>query len=214
VAPEARIIVAGSSAEYGNFDNEHGPINEHHSFSPLHPYGVSKVATELLAYQYFKGYGLNTVTVRIFNCSGPRKTGDAISDFVRRCVWLERHPGENGLRVGNLFSKRTIVDVRDLNRAMILLMSRGRAGEAYNLGGSTAYEMREILALIKQECLRDNVVETVDEKLLRPTDERIIWGDCKKLSGETGWTPQISLERTIADIFAYWRTKPDAMLLV
>lgn len=214
VVPGARIIVAGSSAEYGIVDDEPGPVSECHAFRPLHPYGVSKVATELLAYQYFKSYGLNMLTVRIFNCTGPRKVGDAISDFVRRCVWLERHPEGNGLRVGNLSSRRTIVDVRDLNRAMILLMSRGRAGEAYNLGGATAYEMREILALVKEECARNEIVEVVDEKLLRPTDERIIWGDCTKLFGEIGWTPQISLKQTVVDIFAYWRTKPDAALLV
>ncbi len=214
VVPGARIVLAGSSAEYGIVDSESGPVDESHAFRPLHPYGVSKVATELLAYQYFKSYGTNALTVRIFNCTGPRKTGDAVSDFVRRCVWLERHPEENDLRVGNLSTRRTVVDVRDLNRAMILLMSCGRAGEAYNLGGATAYEMREILALVKEECARDNIIETLDEKLLRHTDERIIWGDCAKLSGEIGWTPQISLKQTIADVFAYWRAKPDAALLV
>ena len=212
--PAARIILAGSSAEYGILDAATGPVDEGHALRPLHPYGVSKVATELLAFQYFKSYGISALTVRIFNCTGPRKTGDAVSDFVRRCAWLERHPEENSLRVGDLSTRRTIVDVRDLNRAMMLLLRRGQAGEAYNLGGAAAYQMREILAVVKKECARDDLVEAVDEKLLRPTDERIIWGDCSKLSSAIGWTPQISLKQTIADVFAYWRSKPDEALVI
>lgn len=214
LVPRARIVVAGSSAEYGILDSENGPVDESLTFKPLHPYGVSKVATELLAYQYHKSYGADAVTVRIFNCTGPRKTGDAISDFVRRCVWLERHPDENSLRVGNLSTKRTIVDVRDLNRAMILLIEKGRAGEAYNLGGSAVYEMGEILNLVKGECKRNDLAVVLDDTLLRPTDEKIIWGDCSKLFNEIGWKPRISLEQTVADVFSYWRTKPNAALVV
>src|ERR1700757_2398892 len=127
---EVRIVVAGSSAEYGTTDPQLGPISEGAPLLPLHPYGVSKVATDLLAYQYWAGFGLDTVRVRIFNCTGPRKVGDALSDFVRRTVWLERHQNSSVIRVGNLEARRTIVDVRDLNRALILLLDRGRSGEA------------------------------------------------------------------------------------
>ena len=72
--------------------------------------------------------------VRIFNCTGPRKVGDALSDFVRRTVWLERHPETNLIRVGNLETRRTIVDVRDLNRGLILLLERGKSGEVLQSG--------------------------------------------------------------------------------
>jgi GDP-4-dehydro-6-deoxy-D-mannose reductase len=213
IRPDARIVVAGSSAEYGILDGEGGPVTEGHNFAPLHPYGVSKVATELLARQYHASYGMNAVVVRIFNCTGPRKTGDAVSDFVRRCVWLERHPDEKTVRVGNLSTKRTIVDVRDLNRAMIMLLDKGTAGTAYNLGGTTVYEMGEILNLVIAESRRRDVFPEVDHTLLRPTDEKIIWGDCTKLRNEIGWSTRIPLQQTIADMFAYWRTKNDPALL-
>jgi GDP-4-dehydro-6-deoxy-D-mannose reductase len=72
----------------------------------LHPYGVSKVATDLLAYQYWAGFGLDAIRVCIFNCTGPRKVGDALSDFVRRTVWLERHPEARKIRIGNLETRR------------------------------------------------------------------------------------------------------------
>src|SRR5215831_2909741 len=174
---KVRAVVAGSSAEYGAIDPASGPITESAPLLPLHPYGVSKVATDLLAYQYWAGFGLDAIRVRIFNCTGPRKVGDALSDFVRRTVWLERHPQVKAIRVGNLKTRRTIVDVRDLNQGLIALLERGKSGEVYNLGGSTAYSMSAVLSRVLQRATRSDIVPEVDQALLRPTDEPIIWAD-------------------------------------
>ena len=209
-----RVVVAGSSAEYGAVDPQRTPISENAPLLPLHPYGVSKVATDLLAYQYWAGFGLDAVRVRIFNCTGPRKVGDALSDFVRRIVWLERHPEVNVIRVGNLETRRTIVDVRDLNRGLILLLDRGKSGEVYNLGGPTAYPMSAVLSWVLQRATRSDIVPEVDPKLLRPTDEPIIWADCTKLKLATGWEPAVPLEQTIDDMLNYWRQKPERALVV
>jgi GDP-4-dehydro-6-deoxy-D-mannose reductase len=209
-----RLVVAGSSAEYGTIDPSKVPIDEKHELLPLHPYGVSKVATDLLAYQYHASFGIETVRVRIFNCTGPRKVGDALSDFVRRTVWLERHPQTNGIRVGNLSTRRTIVDVRDLNRGMALLLDKGEKGGVYNLGGAKAYTIEELLSQVLSRSSRKDIVARVDQSLLRPTDEPVIWGDCSKLKAATGWQAAISLEQTIDDMLAYWRGKPDTALVV
>lgn len=211
---DIRVVVAGSSAEYGAVDPQRVPISEDEPLLPLHPYGVSKVATDLLAYQYWAGFKLDAVRVRIFNCTGPRKVGDALSDFIRRTAWLERHPEEKAIRVGNLETRRTIVDVRDLNRGMMLLLDRGKSGEVYNLGGPTAYSMNEVLSRVLQRARRNDVMPQSDPKLLRPTDEPIIWADCTKLKRATGWEPLISLDQTIDDMLVYWREKPDRALLV
>jgi len=209
-----RVVVAGSSAEYGIVDPERVPISETAPLLPLHPYGVSKVATDLLAYQYWAGFGLDAIRVRIFNCTGPRKVGDALSDFVRRTVWLERHPQVKAIRVGNLETRRTIVDVRDLNQGLTALLERGKSGEVYNLGGSTAYSMSAVLSRVLQRATRSDIVPEVDQALLRPTDEPIIWADCTKLRAATGWEPTISLDQTIDDMLSYWRQKPDRALVV
>src|SRR5262245_20023412 len=121
-----RIVIAGSSAAYGFVEPDEVPVLESHGLKPLHPYGVSKAATEMLAYQYWANYGQHAVAARIFNCTGPRKVGDAASDFVRRAVALETDPRLNVLSVGNLEAKRAIIDVRDLNRALVLLLERGK----------------------------------------------------------------------------------------
>ena len=209
---QPRVIVASSSAVYGTVPADKVPISESYSLRPLHPYGVSKVATEQLACQYTASYGIEAIAVRIFNCTGPRKVGDAVSDFVRRVVWLERHPREDGIRVGNLETRRTIVDVRDLNRALIMLLDKGIPGEIYNLGGSTAYPMSEILARVLAASTRRGIAARPDPSLFRPTDEPVIWGDSSKLATATGWAPQISLDQTIVDMFDFWRRMPDHSL--
>jgi GDP-4-dehydro-6-deoxy-D-mannose reductase len=208
LVPKARLLVAGSSAEYGLVAPQNVPVQEAHPLEPLHPYGVSKVATDLLAGQYHSSYGLHTLRVRIFNCTGPRKVGDAPSDFARRVVWLEGHKEENTIRVGNLAGRRTLVDVRDLLRGLMLLVEKGQAGQVYNLGGSTVYTMQEILDTVLRLSTRPDIVPRVDQALLRPNDEKIIWGDCSRLQAATGWRQEISLEQTISDMLEFWRSRP------
>lgn len=202
-----RIVVAGSSAAYGFVEPDEVPILESHALKPLHPYGVSKAATEMLAYQYWANFQVHALSARIFNCTGPRKVGDAASDFVRRAVSLENGRSDAVLLVGNLSAKRALIDVRDLNRALILLLDRGAPGEIYNVSGSTAYAMSQIVDLVLAQCARKDLAVEVDPELLRTTDEKIIWGDTRRLHDATGWRQEIPIERTIADMFTYWRGK-------
>jgi GDP-4-dehydro-6-deoxy-D-mannose reductase len=212
--PGARILVAGSSAEYGLVSPENIPVKESHTLEPLHPYGISKVATDLLAYQYHVSFGLHTIRVRIFNCTGPRKVGDAPSDFVRRVVWLERHKEQNTIRVGNLSTRRTFVDVRDLVQGLILLLKKGQPGQVYNLGGATDFPIQQVLEEVLSQSARSDIVTTIDPGLLRPTDEKIIFGDCSRMHAETGWRQGIPFQQTITDMFSYWRDRPDSALKI
>ena len=87
------------------------PVREGHPLCPLHPYGVSKVAQDLLAAQYFANYAIPSVRIRIFNTTGPGKIGDVCSDLTRRAVEIELGMRPPSLMVGNL-TKRAIIDVR------------------------------------------------------------------------------------------------------
>ena len=199
-----KVLVACSSAEYGaSLTAENTPINEDTQLLPLHPYGVSKVAQDLLAYQYYKSDGLNSIRTRIFNTTGPRKTNDVCSDFTKRTVEIERGKA-NKLHVGNISTKRSIMDVRDLVIALELLSQKGEAGEVYNISGHKAYLISEIIEIIKRNSSA-NIETELDGRLLRPTDEPIIFGDSTKLINCTGWKQQYQVEKTIVDMLEYWR---------
>ena len=108
------VIVACSSAEYGPIANRSLPAEESHGLCPLHPYGVSKVAQDLLAAQYFANYAIPAIRIRLFSTTGPGKLGDVCSDLTKRAIEIEREIRPSPLAVGNLSNRRSIVDVRDL----------------------------------------------------------------------------------------------------
>ena len=200
------VVVACSSAQYGaSLTPENVPITEDAAFMPLHPYGVSKVAQDLLSYQYFRSDGIRSIRARIFNTTGPRKANDVVADFTHRARLIELGRLQK-MRVGNLQTKRAITDVRDLVQALVLLSDKGHWGEAYNISGNKVYTIAEIIPLIEEVIGRGVEIET-DPKLLRPTDEPIIYGDSSRLKAHTGWEQQYDLRTTITDMVDYLRTK-------
>lgn len=200
------IVVACSSAEYGaSLTPDRTPVPEDAPLLPLSPYGVSKVGQDLLAYQYHRCDGLRTIRARIFNTTGPRKTGDAASDFTRRVVEIELGK-ESYLRVGNLTTRRAITDVRDLVRALVMLAEHGDAGEVYNISGESVVQMSQVVELIRN-LAKVPVHTKEDPALLRPTDEPVIIGDSSRLRCRTGWRQEIPLEDTLSDMLEYWRKK-------
>ncbi|MBC8047352.1 MAG: GDP-mannose 4,6-dehydratase [Fimbriimonadaceae bacterium] len=200
------VVVACSSAEYGlSLTPENAPVKEDTALLPLHPYGVSKVAQDLLSFQYFQNDKIKTIRARIFNTTGPRKANDVVADFTMRAYQIEKGLLKK-LRVGNLSTKRAITDVRDLVSALILLSEKGKWGDAYNISGNKVYEIRDIIPII-EEAIGMKVETEVDPALLRPTDEPIIYGDSTKLKNDTGWKQTYDLKTTIKDMIDYLRSK-------
>lgn len=200
------VVVACSSAEYGSsLVRYKEPVTEAAELLPLHPYGVSKVAQDLLSYQYFATFGIRCIRARIFNTTGVRKVNDVVSDFVQRAVLISQGKA-TGFTCGNLHTKRAITDVRDLVRALHLLAEKGTYGEAYNISGAHIYQVQDIVDIIERQLgLKLNPV--VDPALIRPQDEPIIYGNSGKLKAATGWEQSVQLETTIADMIAYRQAK-------
>lgn len=195
------VVVACSSAEYGaSLTPENVPIKEDAPLLPLHPYGVTKVGQDLLAFQYFYNHGLRTVRARIFNCTGPRKRNDVVSDFGRAVV-KAMHEGVT-VRHGNLATTRGIIDVRDMITALILLARKGQNGQVYNICAEEAFKIEQVLEMYFAAAGQRFIAET-DPALLRPSDEPIIFGDTTRIREDTGWTPTIPIRQTIADVLAF-----------
>lgn len=199
-----RVVVACSSAQYGEVAEQDIPVKESHPMRPLHPYGVSKVATELLAMQYWTNDGIPSVCARIFNTTGPRKRGDVCADLTFRAVQIERGLTPPRLRAGNLETYRAITDVRDLVEALQLLGVRGEPGHVYNISGAKAYQIRQIVDIIRANTTVPFELE-IDPTLLRASDEKIIFGDASRLIAQTGWKQSVPIEKTVCDMLAYWR---------
>ena len=201
------IQIAGSSEEYGLVLPDEVPIKETNPLRPLSPYAVSKVGQDLLAYQYFRSYGLKTIRTRGFNHTGPRR-GEVFvtSNFAKQIASIEAGLREPVIRVGNLEAQRDFTDVRDMVRAYWLAVTKAKHGEVYNLASGKAVTIRELLDQLL--ALSETKVEVeVDPERLRPSDVEILLGDFSKFKADTGWEPSIPLEQTLRDTLDFWRQK-------
>ncbi len=199
------IHICSSSEVYGQVSQADVPIRENCPLRPASPYAVSKVGEDMVALQYFLSYGMRTIRTRMFTHTGPRR-GDvfAMSFFAKQAAAAELGLGPSTLRVGNLQSVRTFLDVRDAVRAYWTLTQVCRPGEVYNIGGDRTCTIGEALDLLLRTA-RVKMTVQVDPALLRPSDVTLQIPCSDKFKAETGWKPEIPLEKTLADLLDYWR---------
>ena len=200
-----RIQIAGSSEEYGLVHENELPIKETNPLRPLSPYAVSKVTQDLLAYQYFKSYGLDAVRTRGFNHEGPRRPPVFVaSDFAHQIAAIERGEHEPVMFVGNLEARRDFSDVRDVVKAYWLALEKGEPGEVYNICSGKAYSIQEVLDLLLG--MSESKIEVrQDPRRLRPSDVPVLLGDNSKFCATTNWKPTIPFEQTLKDSLEFWR---------
>jgi GDP-4-dehydro-6-deoxy-D-mannose reductase len=199
----ATIVSACSSAEYGHVPAAAIPVREDQPLRPLHPYGISKVCLDLLAREYFLDYKIPAVNIRLFNTTGPGKTNDAPSDFVRQIIRIKKGLQKPIIEVGNLKTERAFLDVHDTVRGFYLAAKKGQAGEAYNLCATKTHEVGTVLkTAIRLAGIKAQIREV--DRLMRPSDERIIFGATEKIQRATGWRPLRTLDQTLKSMLEYW----------
>jgi GDP-mannose 4,6-dehydratase len=201
---KSRVIVACSSAEYGTTTKLNRPLKETDPLLAIHPYGISKIAAELLARQYYINFGLESIILRLFNQTGPRKINDACSDFIRRVAQIELGMVEPVIQVGNLNSYRDITGIKDSLQAIWLAARKGKAGETYNVCSGRKIKIREVLNIALSFSKKEiQIKENIPDKL-RKSDEDIILGDNTKIKTELGFEITQSIEKILKDMFDYW----------
>lgn len=201
------VQIACSSEEYGLVFPEEVPIRETNPLRPLSPYAVSKVGQDMLAYQYFRSYGLKSIRTRGFNHTGPRR-GEVFvtSNFAKQIVRIEAGVQEPVIEVGNLDAVRDFTDVRDMVRAYWLATEKGTPGEVYNIASGEGVTIRELLDRLLAHSSAEVEVR-IDPERLRPSDVEVLIGDASKFRADTGWEPRIPLDQTLVDILDYWRSR-------
>jgi GDP-4-dehydro-6-deoxy-D-mannose reductase len=206
-AEKPSILLICSNEEYGMVRPEEIPIKETTPFRPANPYAVSKIAQDMLGYQYWVSHQLPIVRVRPFNHLGPGQTDRFVaSNFARQIVEAEMGTRPPVIHVGNLDAKRDFTDVRDIVRGYYLALLRGQAGEVYNLGSERAVSIRHLLELLLAQSRVPLHIEK-DSSRERPADVPLVIADCAKFRELTGWRAEIPIEQTLTDLLAYWRKR-------
>ena len=199
------VQIACSSEEYGLVLPSETPIKETNPLRPLSPYAVSKVAQDMMGYQYFQSYGLRAIRTRGFNHTGPRR-GDVFvtSNFAKQIVSIEAGLTEPVIRVGNLDAVRDFTDVRDMVRAYWLAVHKAEPGDVYNIARGEGITIRDLLDRLIELSDVEVTIET-DPERLRPSDVETLIGDSSKFREATGWEPQVPFDQTLRDLLNYWR---------
>lgn len=200
------IHVCSSSEVYGQVKEDEVPITEDNPFRPSSPYAVSKVGEDMLAYQYWLSWQIKTLRTRMFTHTGPRR-GEVfvVSNFARQIAAIEAGTAPPVIRVGNLDSVRTFLDVRDAVKAYWRLVEKCPPGEVYNIGGVETMTVGEMLNRLIKLARVKNISVEVDRERLRPSDVTLQIPCLDKFQAATGWKPQIEFERTLGDTLDYWR---------
>ena len=198
---EARVLVPGSALVYRPANEA---LTEDHPLIPTSPYGVSKLAQELLG-SHTSAPGVQVMIARAFNHFGPRQDpAFSTSGFARQIAAIEAGLQPPAITVGNLDARRDLTDVRDTVRAYHAIAERGRPGRPYNVCSGRAVAIRDVLDLLVARASVPIRVQ-VDPARFRPNDVPLLLGDPSRLRDELGWAPKIPLEQTVDDVLQYWR---------
>jgi GDP-4-dehydro-6-deoxy-D-mannose reductase len=191
-APAARLLFASTADVYGRA--ERIPTPEDAPVEPVSPYAASKAAAEIACRQA----ELEVVVARAFPHVGPGQDERfAVGSWTAQLARL-RAEGGGVLSVGDLEVERDLNDVRDVCRAYRLLLDPRVPAGTYNVASGRAVPLSRVVELLVGLAGVEVEVER-DETRMRPAEVPLLVGDPSKLRAATGWTPEIPLERTLAD---------------
>ena len=183
-----------------------GYFTETTPYAPNSPYSASKAASDMLVRAYHHTYGLPAVITNCSNNYGPYQFPEKLIPVAIQSI-LARKPVPV---YGDGMNVRDWLYVRDHAEALWLVLTRGRDGETYNIGGHNEWANLHIVELI---------CDTVDEfapelggnsrKLItfvkdRPGHDRRYAIDAAKIKGELGWTPAHKFEDGIRETIRWY----------
>jgi len=207
-SPEAKVLLACSSAEYGDVLPEDCPLKEDRLLKPITPYGVTKVATECMGYQFFKNYAMPIFLPRMFIHVGVgHPPATAIQNFARQVALIKLGKMEAVIKTGRLDTARDFIDVRDGVDAMLMLLEKGPPGLPINICNGVAVRIQDVLDILIDAAGVKVTVEQ-DPDLLRPSDEPLLLGDNSRLKA-LGWTRKHSMEDTLGEVLEDWLKRAD-----
>lgn len=196
-----RVVYVASSSCYGIPDTY--PTPETAPTDPCYPYALTKYLGEQLALHWARVYKLPVVSVRFFNVYGPRVRTNGTYGAVFGVFLAQLLAGKPLTVVGDGTQTRDFTFVSDAVDALLAVIERGRAGEAYNVGSGCPASVNELVKL-----LGAHQVAYIPK---RPGEPDCTWADITKIRTELGWSPKVRLAEGVGVMLQnldYWREAP------
>ena len=207
-APATPALIVTSGEIHGRVPVEDLPVTADTPLHPISPYGASKAAADLAAGQYRAAYGLHVLRVRAFNHVGPGQDPRFVLPNVARQIARAERDGRDGVEVhvGNIETRRDFIDVRDMVRAYWLLLERGDPDVVYLACGGRSLPVRRLIEGLAP-LARIPVTFRSDPGLRRDGEQPDLYGSPARLRADTGWSPEIPIDTTLADTLDWWRAR-------
>jgi GDP-4-dehydro-6-deoxy-D-mannose reductase len=195
---DPRVLVVGSSEQYGRHEAGDMPLDETAEQRPLTLYAASKAAQEIAALQAHRSEGVRVLCTRSFNHSGAGQPETfLLPALVSRALALRVTGGR--MRIGNGDVVRDFLHVADVVDAYLGLLELGVEGDVYNVCSGEGISVRALAESVLQRVGVSAEISS-DPALFRPVDVPAQIGSNAKLRRVTGWTPRHTREHIIDDL--------------
>jgi dTDP-glucose 4,6-dehydratase len=206
-----RFLHVSTDEVYGSL-GETGAFTEETPYAPNSPYAASKAAADHLARAWHKTYGLPIVISNCSNNYGPYQ-------FPEKLIPLIVTKALNGEALpiyGKGVNVRDWLFVEDHAEALYLILTKGRIGEKYNVGGDAEWRNIDLvnsLCEILDELLPNsphrphkNLITYVAD---RPGHDERYAMDFSKLKSELGWSPRVTLQQGLRQTVEWYLNNRD-----
>ena len=202
-----RLLFTSSCEVYGRVNPADLPIGEDTKPDPINVYGLSKLTAEGICRFYMREHALPVVITRAFNHTGPGQAEGFVFPHVASALArIQKGSCEPILKLGNLSVQRDVLDARDVVRAYMMVMDRGKSGNVYNVTSGRSISIEQgVRMLIEISGL--NVKITQEQSRMRAYDIPQLSADASRIEKDLGWRAEITLEQTFNDLLHYWRAK-------
>ncbi|HET8868644.1 MAG TPA: dTDP-glucose 4,6-dehydratase [Agrococcus sp.] len=192
-----RFVHVSTDEVYGSIES--GSWAEDRPLEPNSPYSASKAGSDLLARSYHRTHDLDVRITRCSNNYGPYHFPEKLIPlFVTNLI-----DGASVPLYGDGENVRDWLHVDDHCRGVALVLTAGRPGEVYNIGGGTELSNRQLTELLLEATDRDwSAVEQVADR--KGHDFRYSV-DIGKIADELGYAPQVPFEQGLADVVQWYR---------
>jgi dTDP-glucose 4,6-dehydratase len=200
-AGTARFVHISTDEVYGSIPE--GSWDEDQPLLPNSPYSASKAGSDLLVRAFHRTHGMNVSITRCSNNYGPYHFPEKVIPlFVTNLI-----DGHHVPLYGTGENVRDWLHVDDHTRGIAMVLTRGRAGEVYNIGGGTELSNRELTGLLLEATGRDwSYVDAVEDRKGHDLRYSV---DIAKIRGELGYEPQVDFRQGLADVVQWYRDRRD-----
>jgi dTDP-glucose 4,6-dehydratase len=208
-----RFVHVSTDEVYGSISEGSWP--EDHPLLPNSPYSASKAGSDLLVRAYNRTHKLDTVITRCSNNYGQYQFPEKVIPlFITNIIEAKKVP-----LYGNGLNVRDWLHVDDHCRGIALALTKGRAGEVYNIGGGTELTNVELThKILKAMGVGEEFIQPVEDRKGHDLRYSV---DISKINKELGYSPQVNFEEGLEQTInwyknndAWWRKHKQSALAI